>query len=138
LSPTDQTIEQGARRHDVDKGAAELTLVGCDDFSTKLLVKRLLAVADPEERQAAIEQGLGGSRAFGLGYRRRPAGENHALRLKPMKRLLRGIEWRDFGIDAGFADAPGDELSHLAPKVDDEDGFGGLDRHGGRIGRRQP
>ena len=41
-------------------------------------------------------------------------------------------------IDAGLADAARDQLRHLAAEVDDEDGFGGLDRHGGRIESASP
>ena len=48
-------------------------------------------------------------------------------------RLLGGIERGDLAIDAGLADAARDQLRHLAAEVDDEDGFGGLDRHGWRI-----
>ena len=60
------------------------------------------------------------------------AGEDDALGLEPLERLLGGVERRDFAIDARLADAPRDELGHLAAEVDDEDGIGGLDRHGGR------
>ena len=48
-----------------------------------------------------------------------------------------GIERRDLAIDARLAHAPRDQLGHLAAEVDDEDGLGGLDRHGGPIGRRR-
>ncbi len=46
-----QAVEQGRRRDDVDERAAELALVGGDHLAAKLLVKRLLAVADAEQRQ---------------------------------------------------------------------------------------
>ena len=63
-----------------------------------------------------------------------PAGEDHALGLKAVKSLLSSVERSDLGIDAGFADAPGDQLGNLAAEVDDEDGFRVGNRHGGRIG----
>ena len=63
-----------------------------------------------------------------------PAREDDALGLQPLERFLGGVERRDLAIDAGLADAARDQLRHLASEVDDEDGFGGLDRHGGRIG----
>ncbi len=66
-------------------------------------------------------------------HRRRPAGEDDALGLQPLERFFGGVERRDLAIDAGLAHAPRDQLRHLAAEVDDEDGFGGLDRHGGRI-----
>ena len=58
--------------------------------------------------------------------------------LEPLERLVGGVERRDLGIDAGLADAARDQLRHLAAEVDDEDGFSGLDRHGGRIESARP
>ena len=74
------------------------------------------------------------ARAVLLDHRGRPAGEDDALGLEPLEGLLGGVERRDLAIDAGLAHAPRDQLRHLAAEVDDEDGFGGLDRHGGPIG----
>ena len=57
FSPTFHSPSNNARRRDdVDERAAELALVGRDDLAAKLLVKRLLAVADAEQRNAAVEQ----------------------------------------------------------------------------------
>src|SRR5689334_7069942 len=53
--------------------------------------------------------------------------------MKAVERLFRGVERSDFAIDAGLAHAARDELRHLAAEVDDEDGFGRLDRHVGPI-----
>ena len=53
--------------------------------------------------------------------------------LQPLERLVGGVERGDLAIDAGLAHAARDQLGHLAAEVDDEDGFGGLDRHGGPI-----
>ena len=96
-------------------------------------MKRLLAVADAEQRKAAVEHRLRRARALRVDDRGRPAGEDDPLRVEAMKRLFSGVERSDLGIDAGFADAARDQLRHLAAEVDDEDGFGGLDRHGWRI-----
>jgi hypothetical protein len=46
------------------------------------------------------------------------------------------VERGDFGIDPRLAHAARDELGHLAAEIDDQDGIGRLDRHGGRIRRR--
>ena len=134
LADFPQTVEQRRGRDDVDEGAAELLLVGGHDLAAQLLVERLLAVADAEQRQAAVEHHLRRARAIGSRDRCRTAREDHALRLQPLECVLGGVERRDLAIDAGFAHAARDQLRHLAAEVDDEDGFGWLDRHGGRIG----
>jgi hypothetical protein len=41
-----------------------------------------------------------------------------------MERLLGLLVGNDFGIDAGFAHPPGDQLGDLAAEIDDEDGVG--------------
>ena len=105
-----------------------------DNLAAKLLMKRLLAVADAEQWKAAVEDQLGGARAVGVDDRGWSAREDDALGLQPLERFFGGVEGRDFGIDAGFADAPRNQLGDLAAEVDDEDGFGVRDRHGGPIG----
>ena len=84
-----QPVEQGARRNHLDEGAAELLLVGGDDPPAQLLVERLLAVADGEQRHAAVEQDLRRLGAVLQRHRRRPAGKDHALGLHPLERALR-------------------------------------------------
>ena len=54
-------------------------LVGRDDLAAELLVQRLLAVADAEQRQAAVEERLRRARAFRLDHRGRAAGEDDPL-----------------------------------------------------------
>jgi hypothetical protein len=73
-----------------------------------------------------------GARAVLQGHGRRAAGEDDALRLEPFEGLDGPAERRDLAIDPRLADPPRDELSHLAPEIDDQDGFGGLDGHAGR------
>ena len=43
--------------------------------------------------------------------------------------VLGGIERCDFAIHASLAHATGDELGHLRPEIDDQDGVGRLDGH---------
>ena len=95
LADVPQAVEQRARCDDLDEGAAELALIGGDHLAAELLVKRLLAVADAEERQAAVEQDLRRARALRLDHRGRAAGEDDALRLQPVERLLGRVERRD-------------------------------------------
>src|SRR6478672_3791740 len=54
LADLPEAVEESALRHDVDEGAAELTLVGRHHLAAQLLVERLLAVADAEKRKAAV------------------------------------------------------------------------------------
>ena len=91
------------------------------DPAAELLAKRLLAVADGEDRNAAVEDRLGRARAAGLRNRGRPAGENDRLRLQPIERLARLGERVDLAIDPGLAHAPRDELGDLGAEIDDED-----------------
>jgi hypothetical protein len=128
-----QPVEQSGGGNDLDERAAELLPVGGDDLAAELLVERLLAVADAEQGQTAVEHDLRSAGALRVDDRGGAAGEDDALRLEAAERLFRRVERRDFGIDAGFADATRDELCHLAAEVDDEDGFGGVGRHARRI-----
>ena len=136
LTDIPQAIEQGRGRNDVDERPPEFLLVGRDHLAAELLVKRLLAVADAEQRQAAVEQNLWSAGAFSIDDGRRAAREDDPLGIETIERLVRGVERRDLGLDAGFADATSNELRHLAAEIDDEDGFGGLDRHGEPIESR--
>jgi hypothetical protein len=82
----------------------------------------LLAIADAQDRQAAVEQHLRRAGAVGghAGDRK-----DDALGLHPLERGFGLRERRDFGIDPGFAHAPGDQLRDLAAEIDDQDGFEG-------------
>ncbi len=52
------------------------------------------------------------------------AGEDDGLRLDAPEGFVGRLEGNDLGIDAGLADAPGDQLRDLAAEIDDEDGVG--------------
>ena len=60
-----QPVEQRAAIGDVDEGAAELARVAFQHFAAELVHQRLLAVADAEHRQAAVEDRTGDARAVG-------------------------------------------------------------------------
>ena len=128
-----QPVEQGAVIDHLDEGAAEFAVVGRRDHSAKLVRHRLLAVADRQDRQAGIEEVLRRARAVFPHHRRRTARQDDPLGLQPLERFVGGIERRDLAIDAGLAHAARDQLRHLAAEIDDEDGFVGLNRHGGAL-----
>ena len=61
----------------------------------------------------------------GLGvHRLRTAGEDDRLRRHRADLVDRGIERKDDGVDALFADAAGDELRVLRTEIEDENGLG--------------
>src|SRR5271166_5711610 len=91
------------------------------DLAAKLLCERLLAVADGEDRNAALEDRLRRARAAGFRNRGRPAGEDDRLRPQPLERLRRLRERTDLTIDAGLPHPARDQLRHLGAEVDDED-----------------
>ena len=94
------------------------------DDTAQLGGRRLLSVADGEDRQAFGEDRLRRPRAPRLRHRGRTAREDHRLGIEARKPILRLRERHDLAIDASLAHAPGDELRHLAAEVDDEDVLG--------------
>ena len=90
----------------------------------KLLVERLLAVADGEQRQAAVEQNA--AARGGCPPSVTDAGPPEKITPLGCSRSnasCGGVERGDLAIDAGLAHPPGDQLRHLAAEVDDEDGI---------------
>ena len=71
----------------------------------------------------------------GFGNRRRPAGQDHRLRLEPRERFGRLRERMDLAIDARLAHAPRDQLRDLRAEVDDENEVMG---HGASCGAKRP
>ena len=129
LALVPQAVEQRAALLDLDEGAAEFAALAAFDIAAQLLHHRLLAIADAQYRHARVEDRL---RCAGTVFphdRRWPARQDHALGLHPGKGFRRAVERGDFGIDAGFAHAPGDELGHLAAEVHDKDGILKGQRH---------
>ncbi len=123
---------------DGDLGAAEFGGVAAFHRTAELHGSSLLAIADGEDRHAGIERRLRGARRVLVQHRCRAAGKDNADRLDPFERLGRALERHDLGIHPLLANPAGDELSHLAAEVDDEDGVvGGVGRrnfcHGGLL-----
>ena len=114
-------FEQGAWRKDLDVRPAELGRMPALDLAAELLAQRLLAVADGEDRHAAVEDRLRRARTALRRDRSRTAGENYRLRREAEKRL-RGVRKRmNFAVNAGLAHPSRDQLRDLGAEIDDED-----------------
>ena len=121
LALAPHALEQGRLLGHQHLGAAELAVMAALDHAAELRRHRLLAVADAEDRHAGvIDRGRRQRRAL-VEHRRRPAGEDHALRAQRPEGLIRLLERHDLAIDLLFADPPGNELGHLRPEIDDQD-----------------
>ena len=101
---------------------AVLAQAGVRDLAAERLSHHLEAVADAERRDAEVEDAAVERRGARLVHRRRTAGEDQpdgVLR----RDLGRGGGVRDdLAVDAGLADAAGDELRVLRSEVDDQHG----------------
>ena len=128
-SPTCHSPSNSAQGFgDGQEGAAELAafagLVARAHFAAELVRHHLLAVADAEDRQAAVEQHLRRAGAAFVGHAGGRARQDDALGLQPVRTPPRRRERGDLRIDPRLAHAAGDELGHLAAEIDDQDGIG--------------
>jgi len=119
-----QALEQRAFLVDLEEGATEFAVVAAFDLAAELGAHRLLAIADAEDRQAAVEDDLRRARASLVQRRGRAARQDDRLRLQPVETFFGGLEGDDLAIDAGFAHAACDQLRYLAAEIDDEDAVG--------------
>ncbi len=119
-----EALEQLAILVDVEEGAAEFAVMAALDLAAELHAHRLLAVADAEHRQAAVEDDLRRARRAFVDRRSRAAGQDHGFRLKALEALFGGLEGNDLAIDARFAHAACDQLGYLAAEIDDENTVG--------------
>src|SRR5688500_3360010 len=87
--------------------------------AAELLGHRLHAVADAEQRQAAIEDLLSGTRRAEFRCRFRTAGEDDSLRreLRDLRRIV--VPGPDLAVDPDLADAARDQLRVLRAEVED-------------------
>jgi hypothetical protein len=116
-----QAFEQRIVRDDFHRRVAELALVRRFGGAAELRGHRLHAVADAEQRQAAVPDFLRCAWRAGQRGRFRAAGEDDALRaeLRDLRRVV--VPRPDFAVHAEFADAARDELRVLRTEVEDED-----------------
>src|SRR6185312_6988841 len=113
--------EERAIIDDLDEGAAEFAVIRGRDLAAELSADRLLAIADAENRHAQREDFVGHARAERLDDRGRTAREDHRLWAEGCDLVIAQIEGMDLAIDAALAQAPCDELRHLAAEIEDED-----------------
>ena len=127
LANLPQAVKQHAFLGNLDKRAAEFTpftgLVPWPHLAAELVRHHLLAIADAEDRQAAVKQDLRRPRTAFLGHAGRRSRQDNPLRLQPVKRLFGAVERSDLRIDACFADPTGNKLRDLRAEIDDQDGF---------------
>ena len=127
LAGCPDAVEQAARGGHLDEGAAELAAVAREHPAAELFGEQLLAVADAEDGNVAVEQRLRGARAAGVAHRGGAARQDDAAGLEARDGGLGRLERHDLAIDSGLADTAGDQLGDLAAEVEDEDRFGGRD-----------
>ena len=108
-----QSFEQGAALADLERGAAELAAGAGLDPSAKLLAHGLLAITDAENRHIKVEHLLRGARRVRRRHRIRSARQDDPARRGSGDLCRIGGAGQDFGVDAGLAEAPCDELCHL-------------------------
>ena len=80
-------LEQGAGLQDLDIRAAEFRRMPAFNLAAELLAQGLLAVANGEDRDAALEDFRRRAGAARLRNRRRSAGQDHGLGLEPRERF---------------------------------------------------
>ena len=116
-----QAAQQRVVRDQLHFGMAEFACVGRFRRATQLRGQGLHAVADAEDRQAAVEHLLRRFRRTVLGGGLRSARQDDALRAE-LRDLLRIVVPRpDFAVDADLADAAGNQLRVLRAEIEDED-----------------
>jgi len=128
-----QTLEERRVGSVVDDGVAVLALVGGFDLAAELVGEELHAVADAEDGKSGLED-VG--RQLGrvvVVDRGRAAREDEAGRVELADVVPGGVVGDELGVDAGLADAAGDEHRELRPEVEDDDG---LRVDGRRLGLR--
>ena len=113
-------IEERRFRDRLDLGAAVFAVMAALHLAAELRRHQLLAVADAEDRDAGLEDHLRRARRAFLQHRGRPAGEDHRLGFQRGEGRFRLLIGRDLAIDAGLADAAGDQLRHLRAEIDDQ------------------
>src|SRR5689334_24856253 len=117
-------LEQRARFAYIDQGATELAMVRSFDAAAQLCRHGHLAIADPEDRHAHLEDALRRTRRRVLMHRGGTAGKDDGLGREGSDSLLGYVEGMDLAIDTALAHAPRDELGHLAAEIEDEDTVG--------------
>ena len=80
----------------------------------------LHAVADPQDRNADIEEPWSALRSTGIGDACRSPGQDQANRPASTQLFGRCVERQDLRVDKELAEAPGDQLRVLRTEVENE------------------
>ena len=121
LLALEQSVEERVSLHTLDIGPAKLAAGAAFDPAAQLVHHDLLAVADAKHRNAGRKDRRIGHRGTLPVHAGRPAREDDRLRSVSLQESgIDLVERVNFAIDAAFAQAPGDELRHLAAEVDDQ------------------
>ncbi len=102
-------------------GRPVLAGLGAGELAAQGVCQQLHAVADAEHRHPELEQALVQRRRVLAADAGGTAGQDDRLGPHGLHLLGRHVAGVDFGVDAGFAHAAGDELGHLGAVVDDDD-----------------
>ncbi len=116
-----QALEQCIRVDHVHLGVAEFALVSGFGGTAQLRGQGLHAVADAEDRQAAVEHFLRRGRGARQRGRFRATGQDDALGAKRRDLGRVVVPGPDFAVDAQLADAAGNQLRVLRAEIEDED-----------------
>ena len=113
--------EQRAGRAHFNLGIAELPFLGAGHPAAELLGHGLHAVADPQNRNAAIKQAFRRPGTTQLGHRFRPTGKDNPFRVELIKLFIGDIERPDLTVNADLANAACNELGVLGAEIENQD-----------------
>ena len=105
--------KERALLRDLDFRASEFAVMTAFDPAAQLFREKLFAITNGKNGDFRVEDRLGSARRSLLRYGARTAGENDRLRSNFRKGFLGALKRRNFAIDAGFANAPRNQLRHL-------------------------
>ena len=103
-------------------GATAARDLAAFDTTAKHLHHNLLPVADPENRDAKIEEIFRGARRIFVYDTRRSAGEDHGPWCEVIQKIFgHRVERVYLAVDTEFSQSASDELGDLRAEVDDEE-----------------
>src|SRR3989344_7608910 len=118
-----QTFEYPLPRVDLKDLLPEFLFVARLHLAPQKMRQKLFAVANAEDRDAQIEDGLVRHRAAFLQHGRRPAGKNEAVRFQFGDLPVGNVVRHYLRPHSQIAHAPSNQMGELASEVEDEDHF---------------
>ena len=106
-------------------------------LAAKLMRQQLHAVANAENRPAALEYKAWNLRRSVAIHARGAAGKNEALGIKRLHPLCRDVMRQQLAVDVMLPHPPSNKLTVLRSKVQDRDGITGVGRRGSDEGRAE-